>query len=103
MPTTIAVHLEVDNPNSVLARMVTLGWTFGEVYEVGAGRTVDVVVPVTFNACDLNMRSTQDLFYLGLALAGVEGYAKTVSMDLAPIVETERSLIPSTEPIKVSR
>jgi LEA14-like dessication related protein len=115
VPTTIAIHLKVENPNSVVARMVNLGWAFyfentkvqngrlEKVYEVGAGQTVDVVVPVTFNASDLNNRNTQDLFYMGLALVGVEGYTKTVSVDLSPSVETERGLIPFTEPIKASR
>jgi hypothetical protein len=115
IPITIAVHLKAENTNSVLARLVNLGWTLyiedtkvmngrlEKPYELGADKTVDVVVPVTFDAYDLQKRNTQDLFYLGLALVGVEGYTKSVSLDLIPTVETERGLIPSEEPIKVSR
>lgn len=115
VPTTLAIHLKAENTNSVPARMVNLAWTFyvedtkvqsgrlEKPYEVGADKTVDVVVPLTFDAYDLATRNTQDLFYVGLALVGVEGYAKSLSLDLTPTVETERGLIPSSEPIRVSR
>jgi hypothetical protein len=72
-------------------------------YELGAGKKVDVVVPITFDAYGPDKRNSQDLFYLGLALVGVEGYGKAVTLDLTPTVETERGLIPTDEPIKVTR
>jgi len=114
VPTTLVVHLRAENPNPVVARMTKLDWTFyledrkvlsgklEKAYELEPGKTVDVPVPLTFNAYGLVQNDTQSLFALGLGLDGASA-TKAVRLDLSPTVDTDWGPIAYPEPITVKR
>jgi hypothetical protein len=111
VPLSLTAHLKGENPssNSVTARMMKLGWSLfledhklldgnlDSTYAFAPGKVVDVSVPIKFNAYEVYQHNAQDMFDLGLSLAGVEGYSKVVRLDLVPTVNTD------LEPITVKR
>jgi hypothetical protein len=117
VPVEFTVHVRAENPstNDVTARLLELGWTMflddrqvveGELDRVHVfepGRVVDVPVPVRFDAYDLYEHNAQDLYELGLAIAGVSGYRKEIRLDLEPTVETDWGPIRYPRPITVRR
>jgi hypothetical protein len=132
VPLDLVVHVRGTNPvtNTVDARMPRLDWTFfvegfqnmgGETgsqvgvdqeivqgrleqsYLFTPGTPVDVAIPVRFNAYDKFGGSAKALFELGLAIAGVDGYSKSVRMDLVPTIETSIGRIQYPTPITVRR
>jgi hypothetical protein len=103
VPLECVVHVRAENPaeNAVTARMVGLDWTFfleadalvsgriDERYVFPPGQPVDVPVEVRFDAYDVVQGSARGLFELGLAIAGVPGYAKEVRLEATPTLETQ--------------
>jgi hypothetical protein len=117
VPLSMTVHLKAENPssNSVTAKMMKLGWSLfledhklldgslDSTYAFAPGNVVDVPVPIKFNAYEMYQHNAQDLFGLGLSLAGVEGYSKVVRLDLVPTVDTDLGPISYPSPITVKR
>ena len=117
VPLGLTVHLKAENPssNSVTAKMMKMAWSLyladnklldgnlDSTYAFAPGKDVDVAVPIKFNAYEMYTHNAQDLFGLGLSLAGVEGYSKVVRLDLVPTVNTDLGPITYPTPITVKR
>jgi hypothetical protein len=117
VPLDLVVHVRGTNPqaNTVTARMLKLGWTFfvedrqvvdgqlSQSYAFEPGRPVDVPVAVRFNAYDEFGGGAKSLFELGLAIAGVSGYAKEIRADLVPTIDTSLGPMRYPTPITVRR
>jgi hypothetical protein len=117
VPLGLTVHLKAENPssNSVTAKMMKMAWSLyladnklldgnlDSSYAFPPGDDVDVAVPVKFNAYDVYQHNAQDIFGLGLSLAGVEGYSKVVRLDFTPTIDTDLGPITYPKPITVKR
>ena len=117
VPVEFTVHVRGENPstNTVTARLLELGWTLfledrqvvegalDRVHTFEPGRVVDVPVPVSFDAYELYSHNAEDLYELGLAIAGVSGYRKEIRLDLEPTIETDLGPIRYPRPITVRR
>jgi len=66
-------------------------------------KTLDVAVPIRFNAYEIYQHNAQDLFDLGLSLAGVQGHSKVVRLDFTPTIDTDLGPITYPTPITVKR
>jgi hypothetical protein len=117
VPLGLTVHLKAENPssNSVTAKMMKMAWSLylednklldgnlDSTYAFPPGDDVDVAVPIKFNAYEMYQHNAQDMFDLGLSLAGVDGYSKVVRLDLKPTVDTDLGPISYPTPITVRR
>jgi hypothetical protein len=117
VPLGLTVHVKAENPssNSVTAKMVKMAWSLylednklldgnlDSTYAFAPGKDVDVAIPIKFNAYEMYQHNAQDMFDLGLSLAGVEGYSKVVRLDLKPTVDTDLGPISYPSPITVKR
>jgi len=117
VPLGLTVHLKAENPssNSVTAKMMKMAWSLyladnklldgnlDSSYAFPPGNNVDVAVPIKFNAYEIYQHNAQDLFDLGLSLAGVQGYSKVVRLDFTPTIDTDLGPITYPTPITVKR
>jgi len=117
VPLGLTVHLKAQNPasNSVTAKMMKMAWSLyledhklldgnlDSTYAFAPGKDVDVAVPIAFNAYEVYQHNAQDLFGLGLSLAGVQGYSKLVRLDFTPTIDTDLGPITYPTPITVKR
>jgi len=117
VPLRLTVHLKGENPssNSVTAKMMKMAWSLyladnklldgnlDSSYDFPPGNDVDVAVPIQFNAYEIYQHNAQDLFGLGLSIAGVEGYSKVVRLDFTPTIDTDLGPIAYPTPITVKR
>ena len=117
VPLGLTVHLKAENPssNSVTAKMMKMAWSLyledhklldgnlDSAYAFPPGKGVDVAVPILFNAYEIYQHNAQDLFDLGLSLAGVQGYSKLVRLDFTPTINTDLGPITYPTPITVKR
>ena len=117
VPLGLTMHLKAENPssNSVTAKLMKMAWSLyladnklldgnlDSTYAFPPGADVDVAVPIKFNAYEMYQHNGQDIFDLGLSLAGVEGYSKVVRLDFTPTIDTDLGPITYPKPITVKR
>ena len=117
VPLGLTVHLKAENPssNSVTAKMMKMAWSLylednklldgnlDSTYAFPPGDDVDVAVPIKFNAYEMYQHNAEDMFDLGLSLAGVEGHSKLVRLDFTPTIDTDLGPITYPKPITVKR
>lgn len=115
----LALQLDVQglNPvdNNADARLVEMDWTFfledretvSGVLEreilFPRGEPTPVPVAVELNLVEFYEGNAQDLFELGLSLAGMGGEPKEVTVEVLPTVQTSLGPIRYPEPLRLSR
>lgn len=117
LPLDLTLHVGAENPrdNDTDARLTRMDWTLllenretlsgileDEVL-LRPGVPQDIPVSVSLNLVDFFEGSAQDLFELGLSLAGQEGSPKEVALRLAPTINTPVGPMTYPQPITIRR
>ena len=116
VPVDLVVHVRANSAkNTVNARMPQMEWTFfvedqvivhgtlAEDFMIEHGKSLDIPVPVSFDAYDALGGRTRSLYELGLAIADVPGYSKEIRLDVRPTIETGVAPILYASPIELRR
>ncbi len=116
-PLDLTLHVGAENPqdNDTDARLTRMDWTLllesretlsgileDEVL-LRPGQPEDIPVVVSLNLLDFFEGSAQDLFELGLALAGQGGAAKEVALRFSPTIHTPLGPMTYPQPITIRR
>lgn len=117
LPLSLQLDVQGLNPvdNNADARLVEMDWTlFLEDRETVSGvldreivlprgEPTPVPVGVELNLVEFYEGNAQDLFELGLSLAGMGGEPKEVAVEVLPTVQTSLGPIRYPEPMRLSR
>jgi hypothetical protein len=117
LPLDLTLHVGAENPhdNDTDARLTRMDWTLllenretlSGILEdeilLRPGVPQDIPVTVSLNLVDFFEGSAQDLFELGLSLAGQGGAAKEVALRFSPTVNTPLGPMTYPQPITIRR
>ena len=115
LPFDFTLHLDAVNPrdNSVAARLIQMDWTLflddretvsGKVdreFVMQPGDTTDVPITIRVDLADFFEKNAQDMVDLAMAVAGVGGSPKRISLRATPTIQTSLGPIRYPEPITI--